>query len=86
MEEIRLRSRYGVKNTLKLLPNEGGKTYLFKTDMSSLRVCEPEEGKVLWIDPSGGPMICVGEVLSEIGLIVKSIRFIKGQGWIITFE
>ena len=86
MEAIRLRSRYGVKNTLELLPDDGGKTYLFKTDMSSLRVCEPEKGKIEWIDPAGGPMICVGAVLDEVGLVVESIEFIESQGWTITFK
>lgn len=86
MEAIRLRSRYGVKNTLELLPDEGGKTYLFKTDMSSLRVCEPEKGKIEWIDLAGGPMICVGAVLDEVGLVVESIEFIESQGWTITFK
>lgn len=86
MEAIRLRSRYGVKNTLELLPDKGGKTYLFKTDMPSLRVCEPEKGKIEWIDPAGGPMICVGAVLDEVGLSVESIEFIESQGWTITFK
>lgn len=86
MEAIRLKSRYGVKNTLELLPDEGGKTYLFKTDMPSLMVCEPEEGKIEWIDPEGGPMICVGAVLDEVGLVVESIEFIENQGWTITFK
>lgn len=86
MEAIRLRSRYSVKNTLELLPDEGGKTYLFKTDMPSLRVCEPKKGKIEWIDPAGGPMICVGETLDEVGLVVESIEFLEGQGWIITFK
>lgn len=86
MEAIRLRSRYGVKNTLELLPDEGGKTYLFKTDMPSLRVCEPEKGKIEWIDLAGGPMIRVGETLDEVGLVVESIEFIEGQGWTITFK
>lgn len=86
MEAIRLKSRYGVKNTLELLPDEGGKTYLFKTDMPPLRVCEPEKGKIEWIDPEGGPMICVGAVLDEVGLAVESIEFIENQGWTITFK
>jgi len=86
MKTIRLRSRYSVKNTLELLPDEGGKTYLFKTDMSSLRVCKPKKGKIEWIDPEGGPMICVGAVLDEVGLAVKSIKFIENQGWTITFK
>lgn len=86
MEVIRLKSRDSIKNTLELLPDEGGKTYLFKTDMSSLRVCEPEKGKIEWIDPVGGPMICVGETLDEVGLVVESIEFIKNQGWTITFK
>lgn len=84
--EIKLKSRYGIKNTLELLPDEGGKTYLFKTDMPSLRVCEPEKGKIEFIDPAGGPMICVGEVLDEVGLVVKSIEFVESQGWTITFK
>ncbi len=52
METIRLRSRRGVKNTLELLPDKGGKTYLFKTDVPSLRVCEPDKKKIEWIDPT----------------------------------
>lgn len=83
---VRLRSRYGIKNTLELLPDEGGKTYLFKTDMPSLRVYEPEKGKIEWIDPAGGPMICIGETLYEVGLVVESIEFIESQGWTITFK
>lgn len=86
MKIIKLKSRDGTDNILKLLPNKGGKTYLFKTDMPSLRVCEPEKGKIEWIDPSGGPMICVGKVLDEVGLVVESIEFIEGQGWTITFK
>lgn len=85
METIKLRSRYGVKNTLELLSEEE-KAYLFKTDMPSLRVCEPEQGKIEWIDPAGGPMICVGETLNEVGAVVESIRFEKDKGWIITFK
>ena len=54
--------------------------------MPSLRVCEPEKGKIEWIDPAGGPMIRVGETLDEVGLVVESIEFIEGQGWTITFK
>ena len=76
-----------MKNTLELLPNKGGKTYLFKTDMPSLRVCGPKkEKKIECIDPAGGPMICVGTVLDEVGLVVESIEFIENQGWTITFR
>lgn len=86
MKIIKLKSRDGTDNILKLLPDEGGKTYLFQTNMPSLRVCEPEKGKIEWIDPAGGPMICVGKVLDEVGLVVESIEFIEGQGWTITFK
>lgn len=85
MKEIRLRSRYGVKNVLTPIPDKENE-YLFTTDMPSIRLHEPVPGKVEWIDPAGGPMICVGELLDEVGAKVSSIKFIEGQGWIITFE
>lgn len=85
MGAIKLRSRYGVKNILTPIPDRE-KAYLFTTDMPSLRVCESEQGKIEWIDPAGGPMIYVGEILDEVGSKVSSIKFEEGQGWIITFE
>lgn len=87
-ETIELNSRYGEKNILKLLkkPNdEESKTYLLKTSNTYLR-SGFTENKKRFIDPSGGPMIVVGEELEEAKAIVKSIDHIMGKGYSITFE
>lgn len=39
-----------------------------------------------FIDPSGGPMIVVGYELEEAKAVVKSIDFVEGYGYTITFE
>ena len=85
LERIRLHSRDNSKNYLEKIPEEEN-AYLFVTDMPSLRVGGSNSGMIEWIDPSGGPMIKVGEILDEAGRRVKSIKFIKYFGWIITFE
>lgn len=89
MEDIiKLRSRYRVENYLKKMPKPDGvdsKTYVLKTDVPTLRVGEVQGGNK-FIDPSGGPMIVVGYELEEAKAVVKSIDFIEGYGWTITFE
>lgn len=77
MEDIiKLRSRYGAVNYLEKMP---------KTDVPTLRVGEVQGGNK-FIDPSGGPMIVVGYELEEAKAVVKSIDFVEGYGWTITFE
>ena len=89
MEDIiKLRSRYGTVNYLKKMPKPDGtdsKTYVLKTDVPTLRVGEVQGGNK-FIDPSGGPMIIVGNYLEEAKAVVKSIDFVEGYGWTITFE
>lgn len=89
MEDIiKLRSRYEAINYLKKMPKPDGtesKTYVFKTDMPTLRVGEVQGGNK-FIDSSGGPMIVVGYELEEVKAVVKSIDFVKGYGYTITFE
>ena len=85
---IKLRSRDGAKNYLKkLIKKDGSKslTYILKTDTPYLRVGEVSNGRK-FIDPSGGPMIVVGYKLEEAKAVVKSIDFVEGYGWTITFE
>lgn len=85
---IKLRSKYEAENYLKKMPKSDGsesKTYVLKTDIPTLRVGEVQEGNK-FIDPSGGPMIVVGYALEEAKAVVKSIDFIEGYGWTITFE
>lgn len=85
---IKLKSRDGAENYLKKLIKKDGSesfTYVLKTDVPYLRVGEVDNGRK-FIDPSGGPMIIVGDYLEEANAIVESIDFVEGYGWIITFR
>lgn len=85
---IKLKSRGYEKNYLKKLkrPDDSeSNTYVLKTDIPTLRVGEVQGGNK-FIDPSGGPMIVVGCELEEAKAVVKSIDFVEGYGWTITFE
>ena len=85
---IKLKSRGYEKNYLKKLkrPDDSeSNTYVLKVATPYLRCGEVEGGKK-FIDPSGGPMIMVGYELEEANAIVKSIDFVEGYGWTITFE
>ena len=85
---IKLKSRDGAENYLKKLIKKDGSesfTYVLKTDVPYLRVGEVDNGRK-FIDPSGGPMIIVGDYLEEANAVVESIDFVEGYGWIITFR
>ena len=85
---IKLKSRGYEENYLKRLKKLDGsesKTYVLKVSTPYLRGGEVEGGKK-FIDPSGGPMIIVGDYLEEAEAVVKSIDFIAGYGYTITFE
>ena len=85
---IKLKSRGYEKNYLKKLkrPDDSeSNTYVLKTDIPTLRVGEVQGGNK-FIDPSGGPMIVVGYELKEAKAVVKSIDFVEGYGYTITFE
>ena len=85
---IKLKSRGYEKNYLKKLkrPDDSeSNTYVLKTDIPTLRVGEVQGGNK-FIDPSGGPMIVVGYKLEEAKAVAKSIDFVEGYGYTITFE
>lgn len=85
---IKLKSRYGSKNYLKKMIKKDGSeslTYVLKIDVPYLRVGKIDNGRK-FIDPSGGPIIIVGDYLEEANAIVESIDFVEGYGWIITFR
>ena len=85
---IKLESRDSTKNFLKKMSKPDGsesKTYVLKTSSSYLRGGNLKGGNK-FIDPSGGPMIVEGHKLEGTDYIVKSIDWIEGYGWTITFE
>ncbi len=87
MEEIiNLNSRGDNHNYLKRIKRVDGKeskTYVLKTEYN-LRVGYIENHKK-FIDPSGGPMIVEDGTLAEANAVIKSIDFIEGYGYTITF-
>lgn len=85
---IQLDARGYEKNYLKKLKKPDGsesKTYVLKVSNYYLRAGRLNEN-TSFIDPSGGPMIIEGSYLREADAIVKSIDFVKGYGYTITFE
>lgn len=85
---IYLNSREGPNNLLKKLsaaPGKESKTFALKTGSSVLRMGYTEDKKK-FLDPSGGPMLIVGNFLKEANAVIKSIDFIEDYGYTITFE
>ena len=85
---IKLKSRDGIENYLKkLIKKDSSKslTYVLKTDVPYIRIGEIDN-EIKFINPSGGPMIIVDNYLEEAKAVVKSIDFVEGYGWTITFE
>lgn len=64
------------------------KTYVLKTDVPTLRVGEVAGVCHIhkFINPSEGPIIIEDQELEEAKAVVKSIDFVEGYGWTITFE
>lgn len=86
MKKIRLNSRVGSRNYLrKLEDNKKSKVWVLEPDSYYIRVGNTSEGHK-FIDPPGGPFLAVGDTVEEIGSVIKSIEFIEGYGWCITFE
>lgn len=86
-KQYKLKSRGGENNYLKLMAKPDGsesKTYLLKTETPYIGTGYLNDNR-FYVDPSGGPMIVVGEELPDIG-IVKSIDLVYGYGYFITFE
>ena len=82
---IKLHSRSGNDNYLELI---NGKTYALKTTYPYVRVgyIDNSRDSAKFIDPSGGPMMIEGEVLEELGKVIKRIDFVQGEGTFIELE
>jgi hypothetical protein len=80
MDKVYLDSRYSkTENWLeKVAPNRYKlhTKYNYRTSMGSPK----------FVDPSGGPMMIEGEVLEELGKVIKRIDFVQGEGTFIELE
>ena len=78
----------GSKNYLRQLTlKEGGesKTFRLVTKELKIQVGYLDNGQ-LFIIPFGGPVIMSGEILSEVGERVESIKHIPDYGYVIKFN
>lgn len=85
---IELKSRGEEHNYLRRLVKPDGsesKTYTLKVSYPVTTAGYLPNGK-MYIQPSGSSIIAVGERLNEADAIVKSINYINGYGYSITFE
>jgi hypothetical protein len=76
---------YLIKTTIVKNNNSNKANYILITDSSIIRI-HKKEGKILFIDPSGGPIIQVGEKINRSGCIVTNIEFKKHYGYMVTLE
>lgn len=86
---IKLKSRGGYNNYLKRLKSDKqeSKTYLLNVEIPTLRAGYTDSNNTKkFIDPSGGPFMAEGDFLEEAYATIKSIDFVAGYGWTITFE
>lgn len=87
MEDIIVLKSRNFHNYLKKLKSATGKestTYLLKVEHPNLYV-EEDMGKIIAIDPMGGPRMKVGEVLEGVGEI-EFIDYTLGYGYTVTFK
>lgn len=79
-EIINLKTRYHTKNYLEQYQ---GNTYILRTESPYIRAGSTNDGKE-FVDPSGGPILIVGEKIGK--KIITSIGFLKDIGTTITLE
>lgn len=80
-KKIKLNTHDGSNNYLKQI--EDSDKYILKTQFDFMRGGHLDNGH-MFIDPSGGPMLVVGDTIEGTDLKIKGIEFTKGFGWILT--
>lgn len=82
--KIRLRTHDGSNNYLQLLEDRPN-TYKLVTQFNFIRVGKVSNGQD-FIDPSGGPMLIVGDKIEGTDYVIESIGFDKSVGHILTLK
>lgn len=82
MDKIVLRTHDGTNNYLQHLE---GSRYKLVTPYNSVRGGQVADGRE-FIDPSGGPMLVVGDKIEGTEFVIESLDFEKGVGFIITVK
>lgn len=76
MTGYKLSNRYGDKNYLVLVKDDDYKIVLQHN--YGLRVGYNEDNSICFVDPSGGPMLSVGDKLPELGTITRIYTDLEG--------
>lgn len=84
MEIIELKSRYGDNHILEKIEDNIYKIVTSDGYMRAGLSVNPNEYEFL--DPSGGPFLCVGGYLPVVNKKIKSLKFEKDKGYLITVE
>ena len=82
--KIRLRTHDGSNNYLEQIKDRPN-TYRLVTSINYIRGGQISDGRG-FIDPSGGPMLVVGEKIDGTDYVIESISFEKGVGHILTLK
>lgn len=82
--KIRLRTHDGSNNYLEQIKDRPN-TYRLVTSINYIRGDQISDGRE-FIDPSGGPMLVVGEKIDGTDYVIESISFEKGVGHILTLK
>lgn len=83
-KKIRLRTHDGSNNYLQLIEGRPN-TYKLVTQFNFIRSGQVSDGRE-FIDPSGGPMLVVGEKIDGTDYVIESIGFEKGVGRILILK
>lgn len=83
-QKISLRTHDGSNNYLQLIEGRPN-TYKLVTQFNFIRGGQVSDGRE-FIDPSGGPMLVVGDKIAGTDYVIESIGFEKGVGSVIVLK
>lgn len=83
-KNIRLFNRDRLK--VELIPLNEDRKYLLDTESQYISIgYDQNNAEIMFIDPSGGPLLCIGKEVDKIGIISKIYQDSK-KGYIICFR
>lgn len=84
---INLISRYGDKHYLEKIEDKVYKLIIKGEGFLRVGLTESNDNNnYQFIDPPGGPFICVNGILPVVNAKVKSINYVNDKGYLITVE
>ena len=81
MDKIKLRTHDGSRNYLQRIDDSDN--YILKTQFDFIRGGQVGDGRE-FVDPSGGPMLVVGDTIDGTPYKIEKISRVKGVGIVLT--